>query len=61
MLKILEWIKQFSSACNTAVRGAGSVLPFYKNQEETINSLYYGNILEALDNSRIFCTIFLHP
>ncbi|WP_144282590.1 hypothetical protein [Chryseobacterium echinoideorum] len=50
MLKILEWIKQFSSACSTAVRGDGT--------EYTARPcIEWRN----LANPETLCTIFLHP
>jgi hypothetical protein len=53
VLRILEWMKQFSSACNTAVRGDGSdciatklnrwkkAIQWLKELDKSLNSLHH--------------------
>ena len=61
VLRILEWMKQFSSACNTAVRGDESdcIASILRLRSGTNKQQYSG--CRNWINPETLCTIFLHP
>ena len=51
VLRILEWMKQFSSACNTAVRGTGS-WPMTKKSFSFSKDFFGSGLLEVLEKEK---------